>query len=107
MFISYTHFVYVRLCSIMYVFVRLCTFIQGDISKQLLQNYERREEMTTRLLLTDLSEVEMRTDFDVTTLTVHHSKKVIPAFPFSILHKSLVSAHHSFNHCLAPVRVLL
>ena len=66
--------------------------------------------MTTRMLLTDLSEVDMRTEFDVTTLTVHHSKKVMThvfAFPFSILHKSLVSAHHSFNHCLAPVRVLL
>ena len=67
----------------------MCT--QGDISKQLLRNYERREEMTTRMLLTDLSQAEMRTDFSTTTLTVHHSKKVVhcTCFPFQHIPQTL------------------
>lgn len=69
------------------------------MSQQLLRNYERREEMTTRMLLTDLSKTEMRTDFSVTTLTVHHCKRVTNCTCCSSQHThNLV-----FQHCTAAI----
>lgn len=65
------------------------------MSKQLLRNYERREEMTTRMLLTDLSKTEMRTDFSATTLTIHHSKKATPCTCFSFQHSHNLVFQHS------------
>lgn len=71
-------YVYIRLCTVIYVYVRSYVWFilaQGDISRQLLENYERREEMTRRQLLGDLSEAQ-RAPVSVTKLTCHHATKV-------------------------------